>query len=67
MNIDTAVMRFAGLMVLLSALLVYFFGNVWLLLTLFVGLNMLQATFTRFCPLVFLLKKAGVKAGMVFD
>lgn len=67
MNIDKAVFRFAGVMTLLSVILVYSFGPVWLLLTAFVGLNMLQASFTGFCPLVFILKKMGVKSGCAFN
>jgi len=33
----------------------------WLWFTVFVGVNLLQSGFTRFCPLEFFLKKAGVK------
>jgi len=67
MNIDQAVMRFAGAMTVMSAGLVYAFGPVWLLLTAFIGLNMMQASITGFCPLVFMLKKLGVKPGRAFD
>ncbi len=66
MNIDKAVMRFAGLVTLASAVLAWRFGNGWLLLTGFVGLNMLQASFTGFCPLAAILKKAGMQSGEAF-
>ncbi|MCB1782797.1 MAG: DUF2892 domain-containing protein [Alphaproteobacteria bacterium] len=66
MNIDKAVLRFAGCMVLLTAVLVYIFGPVWLLFTAFIGLNMLQASFTGFCPLAIILKKAGISPGAAF-
>ena len=66
MNIDTAVFRFAGSMILVSLLLSQLHSTYWLLLTAFVGLNMLQASFTGFCPLASILKKAGVKPGLAF-
>jgi hypothetical protein len=39
----------------------------WLVLAAFVGLNMLQAAFTRFCPLAIILRKIGLKPGVAFD
>jgi hypothetical protein len=66
MNIDTLVLRFAGSMVLLSlALSVYHHPN-WLWLTAFVGANLLQSSFTGFCPLAIVLRKLGVKDGAAF-
>ena len=55
MNIDRVVLAFAGSMVLLSVLLAYFVSPWWLLLTLFVGANLLQSAFTGFCPLAMIL------------
>ena len=66
MNIDRAVLAFAACMVLLSAILVWLYGPVWLLLTAFVGLNMLQASFTGFCPAAKILKALGCKPGAAF-
>jgi hypothetical protein len=53
----------AGTMVLISVLLAYLINIYWLGLAAFVGLNLLQSSFTRFCPLEIILDKAGVKAG----
>ena len=39
----------------------------WLLLAVFSGANMLQASFTGFCPMVMVLKKFGIKPGQAFD
>ena len=50
MNIDRAVLAFAGVMILLSLALAYLHSPYWLLLTAFAGLNMLQASVTGFCP-----------------
>ena len=46
MTVDQAVFAFAGVMVLLSLALAYLVSPWWLLLTAFVGANMLQSAFT---------------------
>jgi len=66
MNIDRAVMAFAGSVVIVSLVLAQFVSPWWLLLTLFVGLNLLQASFTGFCPLAMVLHRLGVKSGNAF-
>ncbi|MCX7033975.1 MAG: DUF2892 domain-containing protein [Arenimonas sp.] len=66
MNIDRAVMAFAGLMILASLALTYFVSPWWLLLTAFVGLNLLQASVTGFCPAAMLFGKLGIKSGCAF-
>lgn len=66
MNIDRFVLAFAGTVVLVSLALGYFVSPWWFLLTAFVGLNMLQAAFTGFCPLAIALRKAGVQPGAAF-
>ncbi|MDR3408377.1 MAG: DUF2892 domain-containing protein [Methylovirgula sp.] len=66
MNIDRAVLSFAGTMVLISLVLAYLFSPYWLLLTAFVGLNLLQAGFTGFCPAALIFKKMGIKTGNAF-
>lgn len=63
MNLDRAVMAFAGVMVLISAALAYFVSPLWLLLTVFVGLNLLQSSITGFCPAAMILRKLGVGEG----
>ena len=50
-------------MILTSAALVYFVSPWWLLLTAFVGLNLMQSGFTRWCPLEIFLRKLGVPGG----
>ncbi|MBN8717534.1 YgaP family membrane protein [Thermomonas sp.] len=63
MNLDRAVMAFAGVMILISVLLVHFVSPWWLLFTAFIGLNLLQASFTGFCPAAMIFKKLGVRGG----
>ncbi len=67
MTIDRLVMAFAGSMILVSLLLSRLHSGYWLILTAFVGLNMLQAAFTGFCPLAIALKKLGIQPGVAFD
>ncbi len=49
----------AGSMTLLSVILVHFVSPWWLLLTCFVGLNLIQSAFTGFCPPTLVLTKLG--------
>ena len=64
MSLDRAVMAFAGVMILISVALVYFVSPWWLLLTTFVGLNLLQSSITGFCPAAMILRKLGVGEGV---
>lgn len=66
MTIDRFVMAFAGTMVLTSLLLAHFVNGNWLWLTAFVGANLLQASFTGFCPLVLVLRRLGFRPGAAF-
>lgn len=65
-TIDKLVFRFAGSFILISLLLAYFHSFYWLWFTAFVGVNMLQASFTGFCPLAMILAKLGVRPGAAF-
>ena len=67
MTLDSAVFRFAGFVVLLSLALAHFVNPAWLWLTAFAGLNMLQASFTGFCPAAMIFKKLGISPGKAFD
>lgn len=67
MTIDRIILRFAGSMILFSLLLAKLHSYYWLILTGFVGANLLQSSFTGFCPLVRILKSMGFKPGQAFD
>lgn len=66
MTVDRAVLAFAGAMVLVSLLLTVYVhpGFVWL--TAFVGANLLQSSFTGFCPAAMIFRKLGVRPGNAF-
>jgi len=69
MNVQRITVIVAGFFIMLSLALAHFSGTVdmsqmsWLWFTAFVGFNLFQSGFTRFCPLSIMLKKAGVKEG----
>lgn len=67
MNIDKAVLAFAGCVVLLSLALGWLVTPAWFLLAAFAGLNMLQAAFTGFCPAAMVFKKLGLRDGNAFS
>ena len=57
MTIDNMIRAFAGSFVLLSLLLAHYVSSNWLWFTAFVGANLLQSSFTGFCPLEMILKR----------
>lgn len=66
MSIDRIVMAFAGTMILASLLLGIYVNVNWFWLTGFVGANLLQSSFTGFCPLAMILRRLGVTPGAAF-
>lgn len=67
MNIDRWVFRIAGILVLASIALGVWVSLYWLWLAVFVGANMLQASFTGFCPLAKMLARLGLRPGAAFN
>jgi hypothetical protein len=62
MTIERYLRMIAGFFVLLSIALGYWMNPVWFLFAGFVGLNLLQSAFTNWCPMMTILKKAGVQS-----
>ncbi|MDU6725772.1 MAG: DUF2892 domain-containing protein [Bradyrhizobium sp.] len=67
MNIDKAVLFFAGVVVLLGLALGWTVSPYWFLLTAFAGVNMIQASFTGFCPAAVAFRKLGLRSGNAFS
>jgi hypothetical protein len=67
MSLDKAVLRFAGVMVLLSVLLTTYVSPLFVWFTVFIGLNLLQSSFTGFCPAAMVFRAFGVKKGCAFE
>ena len=60
MTMERYIRMFAGSFVLLSLVLARLHSPYWLWFTAFVGFNLLQSSFTCFCPLEMILRKLGV-------
>lgn len=56
---EMIIRRFAGVFILASLLLAHYHSSNWLWFTAFVGFNLLQSSFTRFCPLEIVLRRMG--------
>jgi len=66
MTVERGLRLLAGVMVLMSLALAYFFSHYWLWLTVFVGLNLFQSAFTNWCPAMMILRAMGLRdAGSV--
>lgn len=61
MTVDRILRLVAGFFVLASVLLGVYVSPNWFWFTGFVGLNLFQSAFTNWCPLMTILRKAGVK------
>ncbi|HOF41303.1 MAG TPA: DUF2892 domain-containing protein [Candidatus Hydrogenedentes bacterium] len=61
MTVERALRTIAGFFVLASAVLAGVHSRYWLVFTGFVGANLLQSGFTNWCPMVWLLERAGLR------
>ena len=66
MNLDRAVLSLAGTLILISVLLSALVSSWWLLLTAFIGLNLLQSSLTGFCPAAVIFRRLGLSSGCAF-
>ena len=62
MTINEYLRLIAGTMILLSVLLAQLISPQWFWLTVFIGGNLVQSSFTKWCPMITLLQKLNVKA-----
>lgn len=61
MTVERLLRGIAGTFILATVLLAHYHSEYWLLLTGFVGLNLLQSALTGWCPMMSILRKLGVK------
>ncbi|HET6144243.1 MAG TPA: DUF2892 domain-containing protein [Candidatus Acidoferrales bacterium] len=61
MSIDRYLRMIAGAFVVASVALGYWLNPYWFFFTGFVGLNLFQSAFTNWCPMMDILRKAGVR------
>ena len=60
MTVNEALRMIAGIMILISIALAVYVNINWLWFTGFIGLNLLQSSFTKWCPMMTILRKAGL-------
>ena len=63
MTVERYLRLIAGAFVMLSLALGYWVSPYWYLFTAFVGLNLFQSALTNWCPMMTILRKAGVAKG----
>ena len=63
MTVNEGLRMIAGAFVLISVILAVLWSPWWLLFTAFVGANLLQSAFTKWCPMMTFLGKLGLKQG----
>lgn len=63
MTLDNAVRAFAGAMVLISLALTWYVSHYFVWLTVFIGFNLIQSSFTGICPAATVMKKLGIGRG----
>ena len=61
MNVEQMLRMIAGLVVMVSVALGSLVDPGWYWLTAFAGLNLFQSALTNWCPMMMILRKAGVK------
>lgn len=66
MNLDRSISLFAGCMILLSVALTAWVSPYFVWLTVFIGLNLIQSSFTGFCPAASVMRRFGIPAGCAF-
>jgi len=66
MNIDRAVMMFAGVVIVAGVILSLTVHPWWIALTVFAGLNLFQEGITGFCPAAMVFKRLGFQPGSAF-
>jgi hypothetical protein len=59
-TVDEGLRMVAGAFILISLGLAHFVNPAWLWFTAFIGANLLQSAFTRWCPMMAVLKRAGL-------
>lgn len=60
MKMEQWIRAIAGTLILISVGLGYFVHRYWFLVTAFVGLNLLQSAFTRWCLMEDILDRLGI-------
>ncbi|TMO84091.1 YgaP family membrane protein [Pseudoalteromonas spongiae] len=61
MKVNDALRLIAGVMLIVSLLLTHFVHPNWIFFTLFIAVNLLQSAFTKWCPMMTILRIFGLE------
>jgi hypothetical protein len=61
MNVNQALRLVAGVMILVSLAFTYFVHPNWIYLSVFIAVNLIQSAFTKWCPMMTILRKLGLQ------
>lgn len=61
MNVNQALRLVAGIMILVSLALTYYVHANWVFFTIFIAANLIQSAFTKWCPMMTILRKLGLQ------
>ncbi len=61
MTVNEALRLIAGCMIIISLLLAINFSQNWLWFTAFIGVNLIQSSFTKWCLMMTILRELGMK------
>jgi hypothetical protein len=67
LNVDQLVLAVSGAVVVICVLLGWYVHPAWLWIPLLLGLHMIQAAFTGWCPVAKTLSSMGFRKGQVFS
>lgn len=67
MSVESALWFITGVLAVFSLTLAYCVHPAWVLLSGLVGINLVQAGLTDWCPLTWVLEKAGLKHNREFN
>ena len=61
MNVNQALRLVAGIMILVSLALTLYVHPNWMFFTVFIAVNLIQSAFTKWCPMMTILRKLGLQ------
>ncbi|WP_462174755.1 YgaP family membrane protein [Pseudoalteromonas gelatinilytica] len=61
MKLNDALRLIAGVIICISLLLQQFHSPLWIWFTVFIALNLIQSAFTKWCPMITILRKLGME------
>ncbi len=61
MKLNEALRLIAGIMIIISVVLQTYHDPNWIWFTVFIAVNLIQSAFTKWCPMITILRKSGME------